>query len=152
MNVKRILTAIIGFPIVFLVLAFGNKYIIDAILAIIAIISMNEYIKCASENKTANVIPWISYLCVASIAFLHIVSVNAINFVATLGMPILLLILFFHVIVTDMKITFKDVVYTLIRNIIYIMFYYVYSINLWNRRTYIRENTYMVYNDSCMGN
>ncbi len=134
MNVKRILTAVIGFPIVFCVLVFGNKYIIDTIFAIIAIISMNEYIKCASDNQKANVIPWISYLCVASIAFLHIVPVSVLNFIATLGLPILLLILFFHVIITNMKITFKDVAYTLVRNIIYIMFYYVYSINLWNRR------------------
>ena len=29
MNIKRILTAVIGLPIVFLGLVFGNKYIID---------------------------------------------------------------------------------------------------------------------------
>lgn len=118
MNVKRILTALIGFPIVFCILVFGNKYILDVILAVIAIISMNEYIRCASEK--AKVISWISYLCVASIAFLHIVPSSVINFTATLGMPILLLILFFHVIVTNMKITFKDISYTLI-GILYIL-------------------------------
>lgn len=118
MNVKRILTALIGFPIVVCVLAFGNKYIIDVILAVIALISMNEYIKCAS-NK-AKVIPWISYLCVASIAFIHVVPLSVINFIATLGVPILLLILFFHVIVTNMKTTFKDISYTLI-GILYVL-------------------------------
>ena len=118
MNVKRILTALIGFPIVVCVLVFGNKYVLDVILAVIALISMNEYIKCASEK--ANVISWISYLCVASIALIHLVQVSVINFIATLGIPILLLILFFHVIVTNMKITFNDIAYTLI-GILYIL-------------------------------
>lgn len=118
MNMKRILTALIGFPIVLCILIFGNKYILDVILAAIAIVAMNEYIKCASEK--AKVISWVSYLCVASIAFIHIVPVSVINFIATLGTPILLLILFFHVIVTNMKITFKDISYTLI-GILYIL-------------------------------
>lgn len=118
MNVKRILTALIGLPIVFCILVFGNKYMLDAILAVIAVISMNEYIKCSS--KEANVVAWVSYLCVASIAFIHIVPSDVINFVATLGTPILLLVLFFHVIVTNMKITFKDISYTLI-GILYIL-------------------------------
>lgn len=118
MNVKRILTALIGFPIVVCVFVFGNKYILDVILAAIAIVSMYEYIKCASEK--ANVISWISYLCVASIAFIHTVPVSVINFIATLGVPILLLILFLHVIITNMRITFKDISYTLI-GILYIL-------------------------------
>lgn len=126
MNVKRMLTALIGFPIVLCVLVFGNKYIVDVILAIIALISMHEYIKCASGK--VKVIPWVSYLCVLSIAFIHIVPISSINFVVTLGIPILLLILFFHVIVTDMKITFKDISYTLI-GILYI-FYFIAFISL----------------------
>ena len=118
MNMKRILTALIGLPIVLCFLVFGNKYILDVILAGIAIISMNEYIRCVSKN--AKVISWISYICVASIAFIHIVPIDVINFVATLGIPILLLILFLHVIATNMKITFKDISYTLM-GILYIV-------------------------------
>lgn len=118
MNVKRILTALIGFPIVVCLLVFGNKYIVDVVLALIAIISMNEYIRCASEKT--HVISWISYLCVASIAFIHYVPVEVMNFVATLGIPVLLLILFLHIIVTNMKINFKDIAFTLI-GILYIL-------------------------------
>ena len=118
MNMKRIVTALIGFPIVVCLLVFGNKYIVDAILAIIALISMNEYIKCVS-NK-AKVVSWISYLCVLSIALLHVVPASVVNFTATLGIPILLLVLFFHVIVTNMKINFNDIAYTLI-GILYVL-------------------------------
>ena len=58
MNIKRVTTALIGFPIVILFLALGNKYMIDIAFAIIALIAMNEYIKCSS-NK-GKIISWIS--------------------------------------------------------------------------------------------
>lgn len=58
MDIKRFLTAIIGFPLVMILLIFGNKYIIDAIIAIIAIIAMHEYTKCAA-NKDIKIISWI---------------------------------------------------------------------------------------------
>lgn len=123
MNMKRILTALIGLPIVLCVLVFGNKYLLDIILAVIAVISMNEYVRCVS--KEAKVVSWISYICVASIAFIHVVEIDVINFAVTLGMPILLLILFLHVIITNMKITFKDISYTLM-GILYIFGFIVF--------------------------
>lgn len=111
MDIKRILTTVIGLPIIIAILILGNKYIIDAIVAIVAMIAIYEYSKAAS--KEAKVIMWISYLSALSIAFIHLVPTYILNFVFTLGMPILLLILFLHVIVTEMKITFKDIAYTL---------------------------------------
>ena len=50
MNLKRVLTGLIGFPIVIAILMLGNKYIIDVLFAIIALISMHEYLK-AIEKK-----------------------------------------------------------------------------------------------------
>jgi phosphatidate cytidylyltransferase len=124
MNVKRVLTALIGLPIVVCILAFGNKYLIDVIFAAISIIAMNEYIKCVSQ-KNVKVISWISYLSVASIALIHVASSSTINLLATIGIPILLLILFSHVIISDMKITFEDITYTLM-GILYIFCFSVF--------------------------
>ena len=42
---KRVLTALIGFPFVILVFALGNRYIIDFLIAIIALISIHELCK-----------------------------------------------------------------------------------------------------------
>lgn len=42
-NLKRIITALIGLPIVIAILVFGNKYVIDVVFAIIAEISIYEY-------------------------------------------------------------------------------------------------------------
>ena len=111
MNLKRLLTTVIGLPIVILVLVLGNKYIIDFIIAIIAIIAMNEYIKCVS-HKT-KVISWISYLSVATIALIHIIPSEILSKFYVFAIPVILLILFFHIIISNMKITFENVVYTL---------------------------------------
>ncbi len=111
MNIKRITTSLIGFPIVILFLVLGNKYMLDIVFAIVALIAMHEYSKCVSGK--AKVISWLGYLCAASLSLIHIVSSSTISFVATLGAPIILLILFLHVIISDMKITFQDISFTL---------------------------------------
>ena len=45
MKLKRMLSGLIGFPIVALIFIYGNKYIIDAFIGIISIIAMYEYLK-----------------------------------------------------------------------------------------------------------
>ncbi len=134
MNIKRILTTVIGLPIVILVLAFANKYIIDLMIAVISIIAMYEYINCVS--KKAKVIRWISYLSVASICLLHVIPVDIVNKYVLFVIPTLLLILFLHIIVSNMKITFEDIAYTLI-GILYIFgftifFPLIYGSNIGN--------------------
>lgn len=123
MSIKRVLTALIGFPIVVLVLVLGNKYIIDFLCAGIAGIAMYEFIKCVS--KKAKVISWISYFSVACIALIHIIPSGIINMVIPFLIPILLAILFLHVIISNMKITFEDITYTLI-GILYIFSFCVF--------------------------
>ena len=110
MNMKRALTAIVGLPIVILLLLFGNKYIMDSVIAIIALIAMYEYSKCIkSEAKFISVV---GYLVAISIAFIHVIPAVALNTIITLGVPLLLFILFFCVIITNMRITFKDAVFS----------------------------------------
>ena len=112
---KRVLTGIIGFPIVVALLVLGNKWIIDAAFTIIEIIAMSEYIKCVSSK--AKPIEWISYLCAACICLVHLVPTSL---VLEFGIPVLLLILFFHVIISNMKITLEQITYTLL-GILYIV-------------------------------
>lgn len=54
---KRILSALIGFPLIIAVLIFSNIYIIDIIFSLIAIIAIKEYFNAFS--KKANPIKWI---------------------------------------------------------------------------------------------
>ena len=43
MSIKRVISGLIGFPIVALVLIFGNQIVIDIAFAIIAAMSFHEY-------------------------------------------------------------------------------------------------------------
>ena len=118
MNIKRVLTAVIGFPIVVAILVLSNKYIIDILLSIVGIISIHEYIKSAA-NKDIKIVKWISYLSVIGIAFIHLIPRFLYINILVFCIPILLLILFLHVIVTNMRITFKDIAFTLL-GIVYV--------------------------------
>ena len=50
MNTKRLLTALIGFPVVAAVFILGNKFVIDVLIAIIACFAIYEYFKATSNE------------------------------------------------------------------------------------------------------
>ena len=100
-NWKRVSSALIGFPLVALIIIIGNKYMISVGLAIIAILSMHEYLHAVS--KKSNPIKWISYLSSALISLLSIVPPEHYGNVMLVSMPTILLILFAQVIITEIK-------------------------------------------------
>lgn len=112
MNIKRLITALVGLPVVILLITLGNVYMIDTVIAVIAIIAMYEYSICI--KREAKFISWVGYLSAILIAFTHVISANILNTIITLGVPILLFVLFLTVIVTNMKITFKDAAFSFI--------------------------------------
>lgn len=116
---KRVSTALIGFPLVVLIMVIGNKHIISVGLAIIAILSMHEYLHAVS--KKSNPIKWISYLSCALISLLGFVPPEQYGNVVLVAIPVILLISFLQVIITGMKTNFNDLVYTFM-GIIYIVF------------------------------
>ncbi len=107
MNIKRIMTALIGFPIVLLALVFGNCYVIDIAMAIVTSMAFYEYAHCI--NLQYKMIKWIGYLCCILMAFLHIIPSEVYIGAIIIGLPTILLLLFLHVILTNMKISFKDI-------------------------------------------
>lgn len=121
-DVKRITSALLGFPLVVIILTFGNKYVVDIFLAIIACISMQEYMNAIS--KDAKPIRWLGYISCIFIAFIHIIPQYIpepiLNNIIILAIPILLLVLFTTIVATNMRTNFKDVSYTLF-GIVYIV-------------------------------
>ena len=110
MNVQRILTGVIGFPIVIILLVLGNKYLIDIAIAIIACFAIHEYFNaCKKEVKNLS---WIGYILAIGIAFIHIVNTKIALMSLAVLVPIVLLLLFLHIIISDMKITLKDVAFS----------------------------------------
>ena len=121
--IKRSLTAIIGLPIVLVILIFGNKYVMDVIVAILAIFGIHEYMKCVS-NKFKPV-SWVGYLLAIAIAGLHIIPFDSLLQYLPLGLVSIIAILFMHVVFSDMKINFIDIAVTLI-GILYIVGFFAF--------------------------
>ena len=94
MEIKRIITTIIGLPLVALVLIFGNKYLVDVTISIIAIMALYEYfhsIQKGKENKSLNII---GYITAISIAFIHIIPEAYILKIIAGIIPLSILVLF----------------------------------------------------------
>ena len=123
MDIKRITSGLLGFPLVLIVFLIGNKYVIDIALAIIALIGMNEYFNAIS--KVSNPIKWVGYVSCLSIALVHVIPQGNLSLIVPLSIPTLLVILFSHIIATDMKTNFKDVAYTFL-GILYVIFFIIF--------------------------
>ena len=123
MKLKRILSGIIGLPIVALILIYGNIYVIDIVFAIVAIIAMHEYLN--AFKKEAKPIKWIAYLACLPIAFLHVIPKERYGFILALTIAILMSILFIKVILSNMKTKLSDIMITLF-GICYIVFFLLF--------------------------
>lgn len=111
MSMKRLFSSLIGLPLVIVVLAFGNQYVIDIFFSIVAIISMYEYFNAIKEK--ANPIKWLGYLSAIFIAFIHIIPVFDLTYVA-LFLPVIVVLLFIQSIFTRMKYNIIDIALTLL--------------------------------------
>ena len=123
MDIKRITSGLLGFPLVLLILIIGDKIIVDVALSIIALLAMNEYFNAVA--KVSKPVRWLGYLSCLSIALVHIVPKEYLSTIVTLAVPTILLILFSQVIATEMKTTFKDIAYTFI-GIFYVVFFMMF--------------------------
>lgn len=120
MDLKRITTALLLFPLVVIMFIFGNKYIIDVVLAGIAFLSMNEYFNAIA--KVSNPVRWVGYLSCILIAVVHLIPQEYLTISAILVAPTILIILFAQVIATEMRTSFKDIAYTFL-GIFYVVFF-----------------------------
>lgn len=123
MDIKRVTSGLLGFPLVLIIFLLGNKIVVDIALTIIAIFSMSEYFNAI--KKVAEPVKWLGYVSCLSIGLIHIIPSEYLNMVVTLSVPTILLILFAQVIATDMKTTFKDITYTFI-GIFYVVFFIMF--------------------------
>ena len=107
---SRILTGLIGFPIIILLLVLGNKYIIDIFFVLISCIAIHEYFHaCSKEVKNLSLI---GYILSVGIILIHIVNFKFALISLSILIPLILLFLFLHIIISDMKITLKDVAFS----------------------------------------
>lgn len=124
MDKKRVVMAIIGIPVVGLILTCGNQIIIDVFTTIIAILAMKEYF-IAISKKGIKPIKWIGYssclLILLEHIFFSIDSIEIKQYILILILPIILSLSFLQVIISNMKTNMNDMIYTIF-GIIYIVF------------------------------
>ena len=107
MNIKRFITGIVGLPFVILAIIFGNKYFIDVVIGVVAMMAYYEYIHCISREYKS--ISWLGYLLCVCIMVIHLIPEKIYGPLIVIGLPTILLILFLHIILTNMKFSFKDI-------------------------------------------
>ena len=112
MDLKRITSGFIVAISVAIMLLIPNKYVIGLLLAIIALVAMHEYLKAIS--KVCTPIKWVAHLSCLSVAAVNFIPEQNMLKAIMMFLPSIMLILFANVIATDMKISFKDMSYTLL--------------------------------------
>lgn len=110
MDLKRVISALLGLPMVIIVLLLGNKYVIDVAMAIVAIISLQEYFNAFSKYKP---IKWIAYVIAILICFIHFISEEQLFTYIGLSIPIVIVTLFIQLVIKDLKISIIDIAITL---------------------------------------
>ena len=111
MDIKRILTTLLGLPLVVLVLILGNKYVVDVAFAIVSAISLHEYFN-SIKGKFKPVI-WMGYLASLMIAFIHIVPYDFGLKLIAIIIPTFIGIMFLKIILSNMKTNVNDIAMTL---------------------------------------
>lgn len=110
MDLKRITSGLIVGLAVVVILLIPNNFIISILLALIAIVAMDEYLRAIS--KVCKPIKWIGYLSCIIVAVINFIPDQYLLSILIFSIPSMLLILFAQIIATDMKTTFKDAAYT----------------------------------------
>ena len=123
MDIKRLMSGILGLPLVLAIFLIGNKFVVDIALTIIALLAMNEYFNAVA--KVSKPVRWIGYVSCFSIAFIHIIPEGYLSMFITLFVPTVLIILFAQVVITEMKTSFKDIAYTFI-GIFYVVIFIMF--------------------------
>lgn len=125
MDIKRIITSVIGLPSMVLAIVFGNKYLIGIGIFLAGIICMYEYFGVI--KKVSKPIEWIGYLSTILIVGAIFIESNKMIPLVTFSIPFVMLLLFLQVIITNMRTNFKDVAYTFI-GILYISFFLMFIV------------------------
>lgn len=124
MSIKRILSGIILFPIFAIILIFGNKYVVDVFISVVALMSLHEFYKAFTGK--ANPIRWPGYITAVLICFIHLIPGEYVLPSITLIILMNILALFTQVVVTSLKSNITDIAISLLGTC-YIVFFLMFA-------------------------
>ena len=123
MNLKRILTAVIGLPFIVMTLVFANIYIVDLVFALIAIMCLHEYM--SSFKEKVKPVFWVGYMACLLISIINIIPEQYKVVTIQVSICTIIAILFIQSIITNMKYSIIDIAITLF-GICYIPLFLIY--------------------------
>lgn len=110
---KRILSGLIIGIIVFIVLIFGNIYVVDTFLGIMALISIKELYDVLNKKKY-HPVKWIGYLVSIGICFLHVIPSDYLYTYILALITLSMILLFITTIVKYRKVSIGDIAVTIL--------------------------------------
>lgn len=110
MNLKRISSALIVALVVIIMVLIPSKIVLSILFTIIAIMAMHEYLNAVS--KVCTPVKWIGYLSCAMVLATCFIPEEYLWKSMIYFISATILLLFSQIIATDMKTTYKDIVYT----------------------------------------
>lgn len=119
MSIKRLLSGVILFPIFALILIFGNVYVVDVFISVVAIMGLHEFYK-AFKGKV-NPIQWPGYVTAGLICFIHLIPGEYVLPAITLIILLNLLVLFSVAVIKGMAKNIVDVAISLF-GVCYVVF------------------------------
>ena len=109
-SIKRWVSALVGMPLVVIILVLGNTYVVDITFAIVAAMSLHEYFNAFKEK--ANPVIWIGYVASALIALIHIIPLEHAMTIVSILIPAGITLMFLQVILSNMKTNINDIAIT----------------------------------------
>ena len=126
MNIKRIVSGVVLFPILAVILIYADKYSVSVFISIVAIMSLHEFYNAFKGSGKANPIQWIGYVTAGLICFIHLIPSEYVLPCITLIILINILALFAQVVVTTMKRNITDIAISLF-GVCYIVFFLAFA-------------------------
>lgn len=111
-DLKRITSALIGFPLVLVIFLLANNLVMDIAVAILSMICVYEYSRCFRETKKANPSSWLMYLVSALIIIESLVSKDNVKGIMISVIPVSILILAVELILSKGRKNIIDIVVT----------------------------------------
>lgn len=103
MKLKRVISGVILFAILAAILILGNTRIVNITVSIVAMLAINEYFNSFSDKK--NVDKWVGNLLAILLALIDMIPIQFLFLIV----PLSIALLFFKVIITQMKTNFEDI-------------------------------------------
>lgn len=131
----RFTSAMLGLPLVSVLIIFGNSIIIDILVAVISLFCSYEYAHCFKSTKKARPNKWYMYIVSALIALAHLAEETALREIVIALIPISILILVTELVLSKGRKDIKDVAITMF-GLCYIPLMLLFLTIIRNRFTY----------------